>query len=698
MKLSFYIFIFFTCIAQAHDIGSDTSITRFNNQIVLGDGDRIAGGAAIDAGFSFLDAKSTASFDSIFPVQGEVALNGGSLYLNRDLLFNDISSLETLGTIIGNNYIVSLAPSMNQIPAIDTESNCNVSQTDTAVVAGGVTSCDWSFDNTYVAVLVSTPNSIEIYKVEDNELNNVNSTALAGTEVPTLLRWSPTGYFLAISRLTTGSAAIPELAIYQFNPQTNTLTLTSSFSPNVSLFGVTWHPTGNYLSVLADVGTATTAIFSVNPNGILNTAFLDLFSVASGTATTTTRHAFEFDPSGDYLVIGVNNTAGSPDIYILEFDITTETFSLNASLDVASETDCLAATFNPNMSNLIAASFDTPDNISILNHNAGAGTITSVSSNAQAQVVPTLAWSPNGSCLAAGRDTNFEVFSFNSSTFALSSTFLQAVATRVETVRWSQNGDNLFQSTFFTSTPTLYSGNAGIIIGNLADCVTFSNVHLFLNGNVTLQDYCITFSGNSVINGQGNCLSLSPTSSLIVDMNANLLIKNITIKGINNRRIVGTDSTSTFSFKNVSLVLDDNFTFDEGHFDIIGDVAISGDNYTFNYETDQVSTISSCARLTLNTGTTLRYNPASMATNLLQFTDSSAELFLYGATLAIVNEIELTKGSLFIDSCSFLSATGSPSEISLGDGISNTNNLSLRILPAGKLEISDGTLLHKNIE
>ena len=77
-------------IVIAVDIGSDTAVTRFSTQQVLDDGDRIAGFAALEAGFSLASMSTAVTFDSFFPVSGAVALSGGTLSLNLDLIFHEV--------------------------------------------------------------------------------------------------------------------------------------------------------------------------------------------------------------------------------------------------------------------------------------------------------------------------------------------------------------------------------------------------------------------------------------------------------------------------------------------------------------------------------------------------------------------------------------------------------------------------------
>jgi hypothetical protein len=70
-------------------------------------------------GFGLEDSTTSCSFNSVFPVSGDIYLNGGDLYLRRDLILRNVLSLYTPGTIHGknnhqrkNNYQIDLCSSM----------------------------------------------------------------------------------------------------------------------------------------------------------------------------------------------------------------------------------------------------------------------------------------------------------------------------------------------------------------------------------------------------------------------------------------------------------------------------------------------------------------------------------------------------------------------------------------------------------
>ena len=183
-----------------------------------------------------------------------------------------------------------------------------------------------------------------------------------------------------------------------------------------------------------------------------------------------------------------------------------------------------------------------------------------------------------------------------------------------------------------------------------SQCFEWGNLTVCLNSNVTFKDCCITFTGNSIISGQGNCLTLLPTCTIRIAANSSLLLKNIIVQGLETGRIIPLDSTSTLSLKSAKLFLDNNYTFSQGTLDIKNKVSIFGDGLTFTFGTDQLSTINQDSTLKLNDGLIFDYAPSNNEQDLLKLVDKSATLFLNGATLKITGtDLLLTKGTLLVD-------------------------------------------------
>ena len=231
-----------------------------------------------------------------------------------------------------------------------------------------------------------------------------------------------------------------------------------------------------------------------------------------------------------------------------------------------------------------------------------------------------------------------------------------------------------------------------------SQCFEWGNIKVCLNSNVTFQDCCITFTGNSTLDGRGNCLTIKPTCTIRIAPNASLLMKNIIVQGVQTGRIVPLDSTSTLSLKSVEWVLDQNYSFTQGHFDVLKQFKISGRNRVFSYESDQVSTIGKNATLQLDAAVTFSYQPQA-GQDLIQLLDATSTIFLKGATLHASNVgLQLEKGILQVDRESFLSSDGNTfiTGIKLGDGTSAANNISLDILPAAQLKIAQGFVVEND--
>ena len=66
-------------------------------------------------GFTLEDSSTTCTFDSVYPVSGNVNLNGGDLYLSRGLIFQNVTDLQSLGNIFANDYCVELCYSITEL-------------------------------------------------------------------------------------------------------------------------------------------------------------------------------------------------------------------------------------------------------------------------------------------------------------------------------------------------------------------------------------------------------------------------------------------------------------------------------------------------------------------------------------------------------------------------------------------------------
>ena len=136
-------------------------------------------------GFALEDATTACQFDSAFPVSGTVTLNGGTLSLTKDLIFNSNTSIESLGVIVGNGYRFDLSSSVTYLPA-DTVSfeNTKLYFNDTLETRSPITFKGTSLicGNGNTLVLDDT-SSIIVEAGGSLTLRNMNIVGLAGTNI-----------------------------------------------------------------------------------------------------------------------------------------------------------------------------------------------------------------------------------------------------------------------------------------------------------------------------------------------------------------------------------------------------------------------------------------------------------------------------------------------------------------------------------
>lgn len=227
-------------------------------------------------------------------------------------------------------------------------------------------------------------------------------------------------------------------------------------------------------------------------------------------------------------------------------------------------------------------------------------------------------------------------------------------------------------------------------IGGNAANINVSNVNIFLNANVYMRQESMHFTGQSIIDGAGHSLTLAPTCSIIVDSGASLMFKNIVLENVNTSKLQMVDSLGTITFNDVQLVMDNNYTMSNGKFVVLSDFRISGEGFTFVYNTDQVSTISTDGRMFLDHDMTFSYAPRVASRAQLVLLASSSELWMQGATLFTTSTgLRLDTGRLIIDRDSSLYNQGTVES----EAISFADTLDVQLYPAATLACLNGLVV-----
>ncbi len=696
----------------AADIGSDTAVTRFNTQQFLQNGDRIAGFASLAAGFALFGRNVTGTFDCFFPVEGAVNFNFGTLILSEDLILHNVLTISNWGNIIGNFHNFELPSNNNCFPLLSpSAASCLVQFASSLTRPAQVNSVSFSYDSAYIASGVNNTAGNELFVDRiDNGSVLTAITSAAFTQNVLSVDWHPSKDWIAVGRL---GAAGDELYTYTFNRVAGTLTLLSSLDiggGGNDANSVAWHPDGDFLAI-AKSGATAIRVYPVNTSTgvIVNTPVTD--------APGATGKSVAWNSTGSFLAAGTTVAGAVNELRVYTFVKSPTSLTLNASFDVAQTVNSVEWNVAAGLTNIIAiGTLAGTNRLQVYSHNSGAGTLTLVTGDIPTVEVVSVAWSLSGACLAAGtrQNTSGEVQIFNFDGSTLSSADLEEINNDVLSVDYSPNGQ-----LFGIGTNTVGGGALANVVGlyqleqslSPVNFVTLNNIFFNFNNNATFDSTTLVFTGSSVINGRGSIMSFTPTFTLQVGPNSTLLIENIVLEGISAGQLV-VDSTSTVSFQDVQIVLDGDYTFSSGRFEILKDLTITGPGRSFIYASPGSSLIRSkdpqdstfvssnrrCqpgfeGRLIMDRGTTFQY-ASTTATNLIQLEGDRSEFILNSATLNISGvNLQLTKGRFLVDGRSSL--LGSLALI-LGDGLSVANNVTLEIEPAANLEVG-GKLIYRNI-
>lgn len=207
----------------------------------------------------------------------------------------------------------------------------------------------------------------------------------------------------------------------------------------------------------------------------------------------------------------------------------------------------------------------------------------------------------------------------------------------------------------------------------------------------------VEFIGQTAINGNGNILYLDAGGSLQIDGLSNLVIKNVTIKGIGGQNIFCVDDTARLNLQNVRWIQESDFTFQFGILDISDNLHCIGNGYSFNYTSTKECTIHTGATMTLDYNFNFKYAPNNGVDNLLIFEDQSAAITLINASFQAdnIDGLTLKKGIFFIDGQSSFNG-GSGAGISIGDGTAENDTIFL-FYSGAILQLNYGTLTYNNV-
>lgn len=692
MKNTCYTFILVLLTYYSHSaavsIGSDSVLSRQPNVTFFSaDNDNIVNGfASLEKGFSFNSNLTTCTFNSFMPVSGDVLMLGGSLYLQKDFVVSNSCRFFGGGTIYGGGYSVEMG---NTLLDVDIPTNFPtdylslvLTNSIRASLTAGVNSLDWSLAGDYLAAgcLTAATRELKIYNFDYAKLNPIYS-AVFSTNVNSV-SWNTKANYLAVGRV--GASAQNNLGIYFLNTANNTVTNPSNVMP-VSTSAVTavkWHPSGAFLAV----GT----------NSTLNELMVYPFNLVTGALGTRTirslansrivsNDALSWSPGGNLIVVGMNNrtTVGAAEVIVCSFDGSSLTITTSAEVGATVNT----VDWSPTGTYVAVGITGLTTNLRIYNHDIGTNTLREVRSARQIEsnAVRSVRWDPSGNYLLVGTtqgvSSQVRIYYFDKNQLTLTRLNTIPSTLNINIVQWSGDG-NYFAWGDASSNIFVYQN---IEINSLfaSSQFVFDNTNLVLNGRINVNG-SMQFSGDCVVSGRGNRMTLMPGASIAVRPGSNLVLEDLQVNGIGSSNLACMADNAAITLRDSMMVLSSSYTFSTGSMYFDGSVLITGTN-AFNYSTGLASTIGSQSVLYFAPGTAFNYLPRRPVKDLLFFQDSSSSLYLDAATLSATRTgLTLSAGRLVIDDL----VTFSSSAIYIPEAIQLQPSLTTLILSGATMQLN----------
>lgn len=662
-------------ISSREDKNELTGFSSFEGGIVLGKKDK----------------KAKLSIDSFFPFQGSLALNGGTLTLQKDMVIRQpvnvgVGTIEAASEESPKNIDFPAEQLVFDLPAEGYEKSLTlidqklVKAKRAVPVGGSVNSVDWSYDDQYVAVAVESDigvNELQVYWFHDNVLTLTAAVDFGSSDANTI-RWHPSAYFLA-----SGKTSNDELEIYSFHPVTGLSVQSSSNVPgNVS--AVSWDPTGAHLAVGMESLSAAVRVYDVDGSGNLGS----FVSHSFGLLRSVQQNALDFDTLGQFILVGLSVHLTDPELFVLEFNGA----SLSESASIELGQTVLSASWIPDEQLFSIGLNGGTERLQTLRFNESLGTITEIPTTliGESLTVNDLQWGPHSTYLTIGTDDNsngqeLEVYFFNRTSNQLDLVSGFEVAADVLSVRWSHDGAYIAVGDI--------DGNLNIY--NFADdTITFKNVRLSFNSNVRIRSP-IRFEGTCVVNGGGNIVDLLGTASIIVANSGELYVENATLRGIHDSNISVLDDDGLLAVRDIQWLQDSYYTFTQGAISISGKVQMSGD-YIFAYQSKMTSTLEDKSLWKLDSGFTFSYDPLFTSTldpSVFEMSGIDSTLKIDNASIHDARAWKLTTGTLVLSRN--VKLYGEPL---LGTifGSDSGEDLNVELLPGAKLHVMQGILNNKN--
>ncbi|QQR49419.1 hypothetical protein IPF37_01045 [bacterium] len=652
-------------------------------------------------GFSFGDAQTTCTFNSVFPVAGSIDLQGGLLYLTSDLIFNNPSTLASTGIFYANNHTVDFASSITYLPRVNNTvfHNANVYFSNDTIISGtlkfrGTCVLDGKKNNVTLGntgvLIVDSGSSLTLKNLELDGLKNKKLLCLDN---------SATLLFDNVRLVQSDNYSFTNGSITFLNDvvcsSSHTFKYDSRFTSTIKADSC-WEFT--------DLGTLEigrkTGYYGREP----------LYFEDGSSIIKMNNSTLAVTSSGARLTRGkfVGDGAVKLDVY------STNTMSALAMGDGVSIPNDLTfklypeAVFHLKRGRMIYDIIDgdnfLTDDVDVRFIRRGLGSIMHVNqdmvlANVTIKVDPYsdtellpgkhIYYNNTGVSTAYGDYTITatylngiqELFGGNGYLFVEKGFYPFYALVKGTNNTFAGPGDIYSPITLADGGSQLCLDLMGRVLSNivlhggtiiLGNDITFGNnavitgsgkvqaygysvdlpatnvvltSTLNLNGNGavfrlnsdTIMASPLTFNGHWVINGNGNMLDFSSSGALIVGKNSFVELRNVTLRRVHDNVIRCFDNSGIFHFDSINILLSNDYSFTVGSLKIENDCTLDGP-FTFNYQSGLTSTIDQSSQFLLKPDTTLAIGRQQpFGRQPLYFEDLTSQLIVDNATWSITS-------------------------------------------------------------
>ena len=379
-------------------------------------------------------------------------------------------------------------------------------------------------------------------------------------------RWHPSSYYVVLA-----SSKNNELLVYNYDYSVPSFTSSDSVNLSGEARSAAWRPDGNYLAVTyRSGGNYILAVYAFS-GGNITTPATDTITL-SGAAQVD---SLDWSADGNYLVVGL---ADNVDVYTFDGS----TLALGANQGIVG--NALAVAWKRiGTENFIAVGLDSGterlqvyeyiNNSLIEKNQARIGEVMTVSG---------LDWSSDDNFLIVGRDVNsgteFKLYKLDSDSHNLIRFYGVETVTLVNSVRFSNDDNYIVRG---------QNDNNVYVVGLSSQLfpIFLEDVGFDLDADVKLI-VTTTVKGKISINGNGHYLDFSTGTSVFVDSNSRIKLRDVFIKdyGAYNGGFFLTDKTSKLCMSNVTFQLADNVTTYAGSINVNGPTTVITKEYDWTFD------------------------------------------------------------------------------------------------------------------